>query len=105
MPSLMKWKVVPPGAPGCPLGASDDEDRGVEGCLLGPEAFAAVEHPLPEDAGAGAFGDSPRHVVVGAGLAALAEVEVLAEVALRKIPALQRRPLAPPVLVGRVIGV
>ncbi len=44
-------------------------------------------------------------LIVGAGLAALAELQVSPEVALREDPAVELAPLGPPILVGRVAGV
>ena len=105
IPSLTKWNVVPPGrSQGLADLLGQDEDRRVEGGFLGPEALAAVEHPLAHDAHAGAVEGLLQDAVVLAGLAAVAELQVLAEELLLAHPLLELHPLAEPVLAVRVVG-
>src|SRR5262249_4488790 len=67
--------------------------------------FAQLEHALAHDADAGAPERVLDDLVVRAGLAAVAELQHLAEEALREDPALELAPLGRPVLEGRIAGV
>src|SRR5262249_55506591 len=76
------------------------EHRRVERCFLGPHLFAQLEHALAHDADAGAPERVLDDLVVRAGLAAVAELQHLAEEACREDPAVELAPLGPPVLEG-----
>ena len=65
--------------PGAANLVGQDEDRRMERGFLGPEALSAFEHPLAHDAHAGTLEGLLQDPVVLAGLAAFAELEVLAE--------------------------
>ena len=85
MPSLTKWKIVPPAAPRVTLLVRHDEHRRVERRLLRPRMLAGVEHSLAHHARAGALERLPDDVVVAPLFAALAELQVLPKEPLRNI--------------------
>src|SRR5262249_116096 len=73
--------------------------------FFGPHCFAELEHALAHDADAGAPERVLEDLIVRAGLAAVAELQVLAEEARREDPAVELAPLRAPVLEGRLGGV
>src|SRR5262245_14802411 len=81
------------------------EHRRVERRFLGPHPFAEVEQALAHDADAGAPERVLDDLMVGAGLAVLAELQILPEESRRQNPAVELAPLGTPILVARVVGV
>ena len=65
---------------------------------LWPTALATVEHSLAHNVGTDTLRGAAKQLIDWAGLSALSEFEILAEVLLVKYPANQRTPLGAPVL-------
>src|SRR5262249_37429528 len=83
----------------------EHEHRRVKRRFFGPHRFAQLEHALAHDADAGALERLLEDLIVSAGLAAFAELQILAEKTLREDPAVELAPLRPPILEARIAGV
>src|SRR5689334_10244558 len=95
MPSLTKWKVVPPARFHGSRFSCVTTNTGVWNGVLRPRMLACLEHALAHHARAGTLERLARDIVVTALLATLAELQVLTEESQRERPLLQFHLLLP----------